>query len=87
MAAPSTLLVYVPGVVETSTPKWMLALPPAGAVMGPQVRLWPEIEGSAVVAPDVVPARYVKPAGRVSTTEPTVTAALFGLDTVMVYPS
>src|SRR3954452_20000834 len=51
------------------------------------VRSWPATDGLAVVAPVVEPPTYVKPAGRVSTSDVNVTAPAFGLVAVIVYPS
>ena len=61
------LLRYMPGVPETVTLKCRVKVPgePGGTTNGPgpQLRLWPTIVGSAVVAPLLEPGTYVKPVG------------------------
>jgi hypothetical protein len=84
-ASAPALFKYVPGVVDTVTPKCNVTFPPAATLNGPvQVRACPLTVGFAVVTPVVEPAVYAKPAGSVSEMELSVTWLVLGLLTVIV---
>src|SRR4051812_4088703 len=84
-AVPAALLKYVPGVLETVTPKCSVVVPLAGTLNDPvHVSSCPLIVGFAVVAPVVEPGVYVNPAGRVSTIDVTFAAVPLGFVTVIV---
>jgi hypothetical protein len=84
------LLRYVPGVPETVTLKCndrVPGEPDAGGTTngpGPQLRLWPTIVGSAVVAPLLEPRTYVKPVGSWSLIVVRVAACALGFEIVIV---
>jgi hypothetical protein len=84
------LLKYVPGVPETVTLKCNVKVPgepDAGGTTngpGPQLRLWPTIVGSAVVAPLLEPRTYVKPVGSWSLIVVRVAGWLPGFEIVIV---
>src|SRR5262245_1518135 len=51
---------------EARTFRWSVASPPAGIVHGPvQVSVWPELDGSVVVRPELDDGTLLKPVGRV----------------------
>ena len=78
---------YVPGVLETVTPKCRVTLPFAGTGMkSHQVSVLPATSGLNDMSPVVLPGTYANPIGSSSSIPVSVTPNELGLWTVISYP-